>query len=329
MTRDAISWAVRKGNWQPVYLRVYATFSGPVGRPAVLWASLLYAGAGAALSHETAAELLGLTDRRTARIHVTIPHGRRVIAPPEMVIHKTRRMLPKWRFARGTPPHTMPEDTVLDLVNSARSLDEAAGWVTAAFARRLTSEYALRQALAARSRVRWRGQLGEVVTLAAGGTHSVLEFRYDRDVERAHGLPPARRQAAFVKRDGEPRVPRPLLRGSTAASSSSSTGGSFTATSTWTGSATTRRRPGAARPCATTGLRSPGGRARRPSRSSKRSEGAATRERCAPAHRPAVPRTTLPRTALLLTAVPRTARRGQQRKAPRGGGRSAPRVVSG
>jgi hypothetical protein len=202
VSRDAISWAVRKGTWRSVYLRVYATFSGPVDRPGLLWASLLYAGAGAALSHGTAAELLGLTDRRDARIYVTIPHGRRVIAPPEMVIHKTRRTLPKWRFARGTPPHTMPEDTVIDLINTAKDLDEAAGWITAAFARRLTSEYALRQALAARPRVRWRGQLDEVITLAAGGTHSVLEFRYDRDVERAHGLPPARRQARFTQGDG-------------------------------------------------------------------------------------------------------------------------------
>jgi hypothetical protein len=96
----------------------------------------------------------------------------------------------------------MPEDTVIDLVNAAKDLDEAVGWVTAAFARRLTGEYPLRQALAARARVRWRDQLDEVITLAAGGTHSVLEFRYDRDVERAHGLPPAERQAKFTKQNG-------------------------------------------------------------------------------------------------------------------------------
>jgi very-short-patch-repair endonuclease len=96
----------------------------------------------------------------------------------------------------------MAEDTVIDLVNAAERLDEAVGWVTAAFARRLTSEHLLRQALAARPRVRWRREIDEVITLAAGGTHSVLEFRYDRDVERAHGLPPSQRQAPFTKRDG-------------------------------------------------------------------------------------------------------------------------------
>ncbi len=96
----------------------------------------------------------------------------------------------------------MTEDTLIDLVNAAEKLDEAIGWVTAAFAQRQTTERWLRQAIAARSRVRWRGELDEAITLAAGGTHSVLEFRYDRDVERAHRLPPAARQVPFRKPDG-------------------------------------------------------------------------------------------------------------------------------
>jgi hypothetical protein len=185
-----------------MYPGVYATFTGPVGRSACLWAALLYSGKDAVLSHETAAELLGLTDRRTADIHVTIPHGRKVSPPPGLIVHSSRRAMPKWRFARGVPPHSMPEDTVIDLVNTTRDFDEAAGWITAAFARRLTGEWPLRQAMARRPRLRRRAQLEEVITRAAGGTHSVLEFRYDRDVEGAHGLPPAKRQAAFIKRDG-------------------------------------------------------------------------------------------------------------------------------
>ena len=96
----------------------------------------------------------------------------------------------------------MTEDTLIDLVNAAENLDEAIGWVTAAFARRQTTERWLRQEIAARSRVRYRDELDEVITLAAGGTHSVLEFRYDRDVERAHRLPPAARQVPFRKPDG-------------------------------------------------------------------------------------------------------------------------------
>jgi hypothetical protein len=53
-----------------------------------------------------------------------------------------------------------------------------------------------------RKRLRWRDELEEMIAAGAGGAHSVLEFRYDRDVERAHGLPRASRQVPFTKPDG-------------------------------------------------------------------------------------------------------------------------------
>jgi len=202
LSRGQISYRLRSGAWQRVYPGVYATFTGPASRDARFWAALLFAGDDAVLSHETAAELTSLTDRKSAAISVTVPNARRVAAPRGIVIYRQRHRQLKWRFARGIPPHTLTEDTVTDLVNASATFDDAVAWVTAAFARRLTSEHMLRQAIAARSRVRWRGQLDDVITLAAGGTHSVLEFRYDRDVERAHGLPRAARQAPFIKQDG-------------------------------------------------------------------------------------------------------------------------------
>ena len=202
MSPNAVKWAVRKGTWQPVYPGIYAAFTGTVGRRARLWAALLYAGEGAILSHETAAELTGLADRQSALITVTVPNARRVVAPPGVKIRVSRHAGLKWRFAQGIPPHTLTEDAIIDLANAADSLDDVIGWVTTAFARHLTSEWPLRQAVAARSRLRWRDQLNEIITFAACGTHSVLEFRYDRDVERAHGLPRAARQVPFTKRDG-------------------------------------------------------------------------------------------------------------------------------
>ncbi len=202
MSPDAVKWAVRRGAWRAAYPGVYVTFTGLASRRAQLWAALLHAGEGAVLSHETAAELNGLADRQSALINITIPAARRVVAAHGVKIHLTRHVAPRWHFAQGIPPHTMINDTIIDLVNAAVSLDDAAGWVTAGFARNLTNEWPLRQAIAARSRLRWRDELDDVITLAAGGTHSVLEFRYDRDVERAHGLPEAARQVRFSKRDG-------------------------------------------------------------------------------------------------------------------------------
>ena len=99
-------------------------------------------------------------------------------------------------------PHTLVEETIIDLVDAAKSFDEACGWVTAAFGRRLTGEGPLRTTLDARRKLRWRGQLDEMIIAAAGGAHSLLEFRYDRDVERAHGLPRASQQVPFTKPDG-------------------------------------------------------------------------------------------------------------------------------
>ena len=53
-----------------------------------------------------------------------------------------------------------------------------------------------------RSKLRWRADLRELIAAAASGDHSVLEYRYDRDVERAHGLPEPVRQAPFAGPDG-------------------------------------------------------------------------------------------------------------------------------
>jgi hypothetical protein len=100
------------------------------------------------------------------------------------------------------PPHTLAEETVVDLVHAADRLDEVIGYVTTAFARDLTSEERLRREAAGRQKLRWRGDLEQIIPKAAGGAHSVLEFRYDRDVEQAHGLPIADKQVAFSKASG-------------------------------------------------------------------------------------------------------------------------------
>src|SRR4030081_2970145 len=73
ITRDAVQSRVRHGAWQPLHRGVYLTTAGPPRRDPRLWAAVLYCGNGAILSHETAAELHGLTVRPSSVIHVTIP----------------------------------------------------------------------------------------------------------------------------------------------------------------------------------------------------------------------------------------------------------------
>lgn len=201
LSRNAVTSKVKLGRWRRIYPGVYATFTGPMTRDARLWAIVLYAGPGARLSHETAAELLRFSDERCPLIHVTIPGSRKVRAPRGAVIHRSSYSSRPWQ-PFGLPPHTFIEETIVDLVQAAANLDDVIALVTSAFGRKLTSEPHLRRAVAERKKLRWRRELDEIISMAAGGTHSVLEYRHDRDVQRAHGLPEPVKQARFRKADG-------------------------------------------------------------------------------------------------------------------------------
>ena len=200
-TEDMIKFRLRSDRWRQIHPGVYATFTGVPGRSAQLWAAVLSAGQGAVLSHETAAELLRLTDKAADLIHVTVHRQRHVAAISGVSIHRSARVF-EAVLGHSNPPRTTIEETVLDLTQTAATFDDVCGWVTKAFARDLTYETKLRAAMKMRARLRWRADLHELITAAAGGDHSVLEFRYDRDVERAHGLPKARLQVPFTSPGG-------------------------------------------------------------------------------------------------------------------------------
>ena len=202
VSRNTIVSKVDHGLWQRLHPGVYGTFTGPLSWEAGLWAAVLYAGPGALLSHETAAEILGLTSRRCPVIHVTIPASRRVRPPQGIAIHHSSFDYPRWRPQRGIPPHTFYAETIVDLAAAADNLDDVVSWLSRGIARNLVNEAQLKTAAAARRRFRWREEIDEVIERVAGGSHFPLEFRYDRDVERAHGLPAAERQMKFVKPDG-------------------------------------------------------------------------------------------------------------------------------
>jgi very-short-patch-repair endonuclease len=193
VTHAGIRARLLSGRWQRIYSRVYATFSGPVPRECLLWAVLLRAGDGALLSHETAAELVGLADTVSNPIHVTVP-GRRRIAPiPDVVLHYRQKAADLGHPSR-TPPQARIEETVVDLTQSTRTVDQALGWIARACGRRLTTPHRIMVALEARKKLRWRAELIAAVCDVSSGCHSVLELRYLRVVERAHRLPSGHRQ---------------------------------------------------------------------------------------------------------------------------------------
>src|SRR3954449_9592015 len=126
LTRNMVRRRLASGRWYRLQRGAYATFSGPVPRQSELWAALLRAGPGATLSHQTAAELHGLTDQLSEQIHVTVPVARnpaRCGKIPGVIVHRSSR-IGLARHPALAPPRTRVEETVLDLVETARDFDE-------------------------------------------------------------------------------------------------------------------------------------------------------------------------------------------------------------
>lgn len=197
LASTALDNQLRSRRWQQLQRGVYACFTGSPARDAELWAAVLRAGDGAALSYRTAAELYGLDRAAGGLIHVTVPAGRRASIVRGGVVHFSRR-LEQTRHPALLPPRTRIDDTVLDLVLTSATFDEAFDWLCRATGRRLTTPARLTAALQARSKVRWRTDLLAALADVGDGAQSNLELRYVRNVERAHGLPAAQRQAKIV-----------------------------------------------------------------------------------------------------------------------------------
>ena len=200
ITRHALAHRVACGRWQRPYPRVYVTHSGPVSREASLQAALAYAGEGAVLSHETAAEWQrlrspGARGRKSSKdvVHITVPVGRRVMPQPGLALHYSRRLgAREVRRVRGLPC-TAVERTVLDLVGKATSPGRAASVLIDAVASQRTTADRLRCAAAKSPPVRYASVVTVVLAEATEGARSMLELHHAR-VCRTHGLPVGERQ---------------------------------------------------------------------------------------------------------------------------------------
>jgi predicted transcriptional regulator of viral defense system len=199
----AMQSRVRSGRWQRLQRGVYATFSGEPARETVLWAALLRIGPDAVLSHHTAAERHGLIDEPSSIISITVPASKRParVKIPGIAVHRSNAIL-RTRHPAMLPPCTRVEDTVLDLIETALTFDDAYAWICRAIGRRRTTAQRIRHAMDARRKMRWRREIMIALGDADGGALSVLEYRYVHRVERPHGLPAARRQARISQRSG-------------------------------------------------------------------------------------------------------------------------------
>ncbi|MEU4194739.1 hypothetical protein AB0E69_22760 [Kribbella sp. NPDC026611] len=189
---------LRDRRWQRVHPGVYATHTGPIGYDEHLLAALLYAGPEAAWSHHTAAEQLGLIKPDARRlVHVVIPERRRVQPRPNLVVHRDERWAD--RLATVAPPRRTPEHAVLDIVGTSRSLEQGAAIIAEACQSGRVHPEGILDALHTRPRLRHRRSLHPILADVAAGSHSLLELRYLRDVERRHALPRGIRQRAVER----------------------------------------------------------------------------------------------------------------------------------
>lgn len=197
----AVRGLVGSGRFQKLYRGVFATFSGPVPWRTTVSAAVLSTGRDSAVAGRTALQLAGVLDAPTPVIELCIPADRRVTQPPGLTV-VTRANLAEVVQQVPWPPRLRLEEAVLDVAE--RQPDEAGtiAVLLAAVQRRRTTPARLRAALTARPRYRGRELLTEGLTEAADGVRSLLERRYLRGVERAHGLPQAVRQHRDVTARG-------------------------------------------------------------------------------------------------------------------------------
>jgi hypothetical protein len=195
MSSKAVRWRVERGTWVRVHPGVYQTLPGREDWHARALAAQL-AVPGSAWSHRTAGYVHGLVRDAPTLFELVVDERRRVAEPVGV---KVRRRVDADAHVDQLhwPWRVLADDTVLDLAELGTESDVLALLGTA-FQRGLTTENALRSRLDARSRHRRRALLTDVLADVGAGAESVMEVRFLRDVERPHGLPSGRRQAATV-----------------------------------------------------------------------------------------------------------------------------------
>jgi hypothetical protein len=188
-----IARMVRRREWARVHPGVYVDHTGPLTWHQRAWAALLYA-APAALAGRSALRAHGVRGYDADEdIHVVVSHDRRV--RPRAGIRIDRLTDCERAVQLNLSPPRVRLEQALVRVASAASSDDAAVAVLAdgCQSRRTTAERLARE-LRFTPRLPRRRLLLAILDDVATGAFSVLERRYLLDVERAHGLPKARRQ---------------------------------------------------------------------------------------------------------------------------------------
>ncbi|MFG1912854.1 hypothetical protein [Kribbella sp. NPDC048928] len=187
---------------QQVHTGVYADFTGPLPWETRMWAAWLACGAGAVLTGTTALRRYGVAvESRDERIHVAVPHSRRVEPKSGVVVTRHRRLSSLVQPSRD-PATVRLEVALLVIAAGEADVSRQAAVLFDACRQRRTMPARLLTELESLPELPGRRILRRILSEAAEGVQSFLEQVYLRRVEQAHGLPRARRQVR-VEDDGK------------------------------------------------------------------------------------------------------------------------------
>lgn len=193
LTEKAIRWRVTSARWSVVHPRVYLTEPGRTGWDLRAVAALLHVGRPSALHGVSAGQAWTLIDRPDDPIEVVVPIERSGRPRDGITIVRSRHF--DERLDPTAWPHRVSAaHTVFDLA-AGHSLDRAVALMAKAQQLHLCTPDQLLRALASRPRQPRRRLILEALGEVRDGVESAAEYRYVRDVERAHRLPAGHRQA--------------------------------------------------------------------------------------------------------------------------------------
>ena len=144
----------------------------------------------------------GLVDEPSSIIRITVPASKRParVKIPGIAVHRSNAIL-RTRHPAMLPPCTRVEDTVLDLIQIARTFDDAYAWICKAIGRRRTTADRIALAMAARKKMRWRREIG----IALGVVVIALAFRLEPGPARTAST--AARNVSAVRSSASARCP--------------------------------------------------------------------------------------------------------------------------
>jgi very-short-patch-repair endonuclease len=198
---DHVEAASSRQRWRTFGRNVVVLHNAPLSAEQRLWVAVLLPGKLCALAGPSAAAAGGLDGFETAQVHIVVPHGTHVAAPPWVKLHESRRFSADDIDPSSAPPRTHIARSIIDAAAWSRSPRRACAILCASVQQRLTTADRLAAELVAAGRVRHVAIMRSVLGDIAGGAHTLAEIDLGKLARRA-GLTAPQRQAFRRDPDG-------------------------------------------------------------------------------------------------------------------------------